>query len=715
MNEIGYIEAVGIYYPGALSKIRKSDNLLQPIFEAFTNSLESIRLLKERHKLDAKQSITISLYFTKNLFSKENFSYNFQKVVIEDTGIGFDDIEFQRLIALNNNEKGFSNKGTGRVQYLHSFNKTLISSSYIDKSSSTGYRSRVFTLSKSEPFLKKNAIIRIEEGNGEVLNTDKSSTILTFENILKEQDTKFYNLLTAEELRDNILKHYLGHFCENREDLPEIVIRKVVGNDILKELQIKSEDIPIPNEEKDVDVYYSKIGVNGIEKTSNKEILKLKAFKLPKEKLDKNDLILVSKGELASRIKLENLLANDQIDGNRYLFLLSGDYINQRDSDTRGKIDIIKRKDLKKRDEIDLFESEEILLEDIEDKTNSTILEIYNEIKMLNESQKKNIRELQRMFLLNPKTVNSLKKKIGVNDSDDTILRKVYEADAKIIAEGDAELKKQIKELSSLNTSKPDYKEKLREQVDELVKAIPIQNRTALTHYVARRKLILELFDKIIKKQLDIQKQDSRNIDEKLLHNLIFQQSSDNTETSDLWLLNEDYIYFNGTSEGQLGKILIDGNNILKESLSEEEEIYKLKQQGDATQRRPDILLFPKEGKCIIIEFKSLDTNISEHLNQINRYASLINNLSQEKYNFHTYYGYLIGENIDIDDIEDNDSDFKSAHKLNYIFRPYKRISGKFNKKDGALYTEIIKYSTLLERAMIRNKIFIEKLTKPIK
>ena len=47
---------------------------------------------------------------------------------------------------------------------------------------------------------------------------------------------------------------------------------------------------------------------------------------------------------------------------------------------------------------------------------------------------------------------------------------------------------------------------------------------------------------------------------------------------------------------------------------------------------------------------------------------------------------------------------------LDFIFRPYKRIAGKFGKKDGALYTEIIKYSTILERAKLRNRIFINKL-----
>jgi len=313
------------------------------------------------------------------------------------------------------------------------------------------------------------------------------------------------------------------------------------------------------------------------------------------------------------------------------------------------------------------------------------------------------------MFLLNPKTLKSLQRTIKIGDTDDTILRKVYEADAKIIAEKDAEIKHQIENLQELDTTEKDYQEKLSKKVDEFVKSIPLQNRIALTQYVARRKMVIELFGKILDKETEKLKAGGR-IDENLMHNLIFQQSADNPEISDLWLVNEEFIYFKGTSERQLGNIQIDGENIIKDNLSDEEEKYRLKQKGDAKQKRTDILLFPKEGKCIIIELKAPDTNVSKHLNQINRYASLINNLSKDIFNFDTYYGYLIGENIDIDDIEDNDTDFKSAHSLNFIFRPHKRIAGKFGKTDGALYTEIIKYSTLLERATLRNKIFIDKL-----
>lgn len=707
-----YLKAKGINYHGTLPKIKKKKDPLQPIFEAFTNALESIKLL-ENETQDKK--IIIDIYLNKGLVPDANNKYfDFSKMEITDTGTGFNDVEFQRLENLNDTRKGFQNKGAGRIQFIHAFDTTKVSSVYKDETSLTGFKKRIFTLSKSTVFLNNNAIIRLEDGNEHEAHENNSHTTVIFENVLasREGGDTYFKSITAESLKDSIIKHYLVYFCEHRGNLPEITIKRFIDGVGDTELNIQSGDIPNIDQEQDVTVKYSTWDAkNEIVNTSEQETLNLKAFKINKDDLEKNKLTLVSKGEGAKKITLENLLENDQIDNKRYLFLLSGDYIDDRDSDTRGEIKILNKEEFKEREKSSPFPCEnEILLEDIENKVNHTILTMYEEIKIKNKERQQNIEKLKKMFLLNDETLNSLKNKIKIDASDDAILQKVYETDVKIIAKKDAEIKRQIEALDGLNPAQEDYQENLSSKINELVKTIPLQNRTTLTQYVARRKLVLELFSKVINRELEIQQTSNKSIDEKLLHNLIFQQSSDNTEESDLWLVNEDFIYFKGTSESQLGKILLNDNTIIKENLSREEEEYRRKQEGDATQKRPDILLFPKEEKCIIIEFKSLNTNISEHLNQINRYASLINNLSKDAFNFTTYYGYLIGENIDVDDIRDNDSDFISADKLGFILRPYKRIAGKFKKTDGSLYTEIIKYSILLERAKIRNQIFIEKL-----
>lgn len=78
----------------------------------------------------------------------------------------------------------------------------------------------------------------------------------------------------------------------------------------------------------------------------------------------------------------------------------------------------------------------------------------------------------------------------------------------------------------------------------------------------------------------------------------------------------------------------------------------------DRREKRPDILLFPDEGKCVIIEFKNPNVNVSDHLTQVNKYASLLLNYSVDDFKIDTYYAYLIGEAIDGNDVQDHDSDF---------------------------------------------------------
>ena len=706
----GFITATGINYSGTLPKIKKSPNHFQPINEAITNALEAIKLLKEKYKTDNKGEIFIKLFLSSNLLSSEDDTYNFNEIVIEDNGLGFENTEFERFVALNDCRKGFSNKGSGRIQFLHFFDKSDFQSIYRNPDSSTGYSQSKFTLSKSKPFLDKNSIINIKEVTE--INSDKSYTILTLKNPLKEKDLSFYKTLTVEEIKESIISHYLAYLCENRNDLPEFIIQRFIDNKLKDNTKILSDDIPVPDNQKGIDVYYSKISMDdkSVQRTNNKETLNLKSFKISKDKLLKNGLKLTSKGEIAKEIKLESLLADDSIDSNRYLFLLSGEYINQCDTDTRGDLSIPTKEEFKKDNLNSLFSEEVILLDDIQEKANRVVEVLYDEIKTNRENKLKDVQELKKMFLLSDETLNSIK--IGLNDTDDKILEKVYQADAKLTANKDAVMKNHIQQIESLNPSDEDYEENLRTQVDELVKTMPLQNKAALTHYVARRKLVLELFDKILKKQLEIQKTNKKNIDEKLLHNLIFQQSSDNPEQSDLWLINEDFIYFQGKSEGQLNQIEIDGKKIFKKDFTKEEEEY-LKSLGENRKiKKPDVLLFPAESKCIIIEFKNPEVNVGVHLNQINRYASLIRNFSEEDLQIDTFYGYLIGEGITAREIKSFDGDFKDSYQFDYLFRPSKTIPGEGARSDGSLYTEVIKYTTLLDRAILRNKLFIEKLTK---
>lgn len=708
-----FIKATGIWYRNEINTIKKKPDVpLQPIYEAFMNAWESIldRFTKEHFK---NGSIEIAIYYLRNLFSKELGSRDVEKIVIGDNGVGLESKSYQRLINLRDDTKRHSNLGTGRIQFIHFFDHTIIDSVYKEDEQ---FKKKKVTLSKNESFLRENAIMRLDEyGNS---TETELKTEVTFENLLEEKDKEFYSGLTVQELKDEIIKHFLSLFCEYRDRLPKIHISLLENKELKEESNVVASDIPNPDKEEELSIDYSKLNENNkIVTADHQEKFQLTAFKRPSSEIKQNAIYLVSKGATCVSIDIDSLQKNDEIEGNRYMFLLSGDYLDSSDKDDRGNLRLVSKKEFKNQNEDCLIKEEVVLFDDIVEETNKTINKLYTELDTKNQEKNKTIDELQQMFLLNPVTVNKIRKTIKNTDSEETILKAVYKADSEIEAKKDDAIRQQMEELKSITPDQTDdYQNKLKEKVDELITAIPLQNRTVLSKYVARRKLVLELYEQILNKELESLK-DGKEIDERLLHNLIFQQSSslNNPEDSDLWLLNEEYIYFKGASDIMLNNVQIDGHNLIKEKLTEEELDYKKKCGKDAGRRKPDILLFPNEGKCIIVEFKAPGVDVSFHLDQINRYARLINNLSDEKFGFNTYYGYLIGEQgIDIDEIQDANPDFQSAHSLDYIFRPYLRIIGKFNRPDGALYTEIIKYSDILKRAQNRNQIFIDKLMKGI-
>ena len=708
---LGYLTAFGTKYEGRIQKIAKSTDKLRPIYEAFTNAYEAIK-----NRTEGK--IAISIHLNKTLHSEENKDFEFDNITIEDNGIGFNDEEFTRFLNLDDTSKGMGNKGSGRVQFIHYFEKAEYESVFADETSSTGFRKRVFTLSQNVAFLQKNAIVRLD--SDDEVSASVSYSILKLFNPLetnpkKQENRAFFKVVSTEELKQNIRNKFLALFCDNRNNLPEIKFQRTINGvvDTENERTITQQDIPDIDKTEDINVYYSKINMEGkVEKTENIEVLNFKSFKIDQNKLPKNSIKLVSKGEILKDIKLDNLAVDDLIDNNRYLFLLSGNIIDNADSDTRGNLYIPTEADFKKSyGESNLFPEEIITLDEIRDTTNDKINTIYPEIAEHAEKKQLEMEALKDMFLLSDETIK--RAKIKPSDDEKTALEKIYKADSELVAKKDIEIKQRIDALNKLTPNSSDYQEKLAKEVKALTREIPLQNRTSLTQHIARRKMVLELFQKTLNYELEKLKNGGR-IDEKILHNLIFQQTSDNPEDSDLWLIAEEFVHYKGVSESKLKDITYQGKKIFDKEFSEEDLRYLNSLGEKRLDKRPDILLFPQEGKCLIIELKAPDVNVSEHLTQIDFYASLIRNYTADDFQITTFYGFLIGEDIENRDVRGRISRFEHALHLDYWFRPSEKVIDFSGRVDGSIYTEVIKYSTLLQRAKLRNKIFIDKLDKGI-
>ena len=248
-----YITGYGIRYANEIPTIRKKkDTPLQPVFEAITNSWEAIRE-KYTDEHIGLGHIKVSIYYMSNAMSEAESMFDFDKICVFDNGQGLDDKSYSRLINLRDDSKNFSNKGTGRIQYVHFFDETTIESVYKKDAS---YRKKIVTLSKKKAFLQQNAIIRLD--SDEVIDATESLTTVTFHRPLEKADWNYYYALKLSELKEEILKHFLALFCDNKSNLPQIELEYYLDDALQKELKIEDSDVPNPDKEDTFDVHYSR-------------------------------------------------------------------------------------------------------------------------------------------------------------------------------------------------------------------------------------------------------------------------------------------------------------------------------------------------------------------------------------------------------------------------------------------------------------------------
>ena len=690
-----------ISYPTLMKKhVKKHSSYFQPIFEAISNSLEATS--------GKDDVITIRINKAKTLNQEQ---YSFLSIDIIDTGIGFNDDNFGRLRRLYDESKGQNNFGTGRVQYLHFFNNTDIYSVFEEEG--LKYKRRI-VLSKNFYATQKSVIWSSEK---EVVDiATPIGTMVSFYYPLNDEDQEKYNELTTIELRDRILIHYLSRFCLNRDNLQQIKLECYINSIHNKDSDqiITGKDIPQPDYTDSVQVNYSKISVDGntIIKTPNTEEFIINSYSLPCSIQKRNEVKLTSKNETVEVSGIDFSLIKDspKINNSYLLFLISSSYLTQQDSDLRGQLAIYSRKDfLKKRN---LFSGEEqILTDDIEEKVTSSITTHYKSISKVKESFEAQIDELAEMFSLDRTVLNEVGYKAG--DSDQSILKKVYEYNADISAKHDAGIKSVMDSLKELTPSSKDFKKKLNEKVKKVSELVPQINRTELVRYISKRKIILDLMQKTLDKQLDCQQKNSKGKKinhESFLHNILFSQHSDNPLDSNLWMINDDFIHYKGISESELRNIKVGSELFFREDLTKEELEELTAYNRDKLGNRPDILLFPKEHKCIIIELKSMDADVSKFVSQVSQYAGLIRQYAKDRFEITTFYAYLIGESFTLNEVKRANPFFKKAYYFDYLFCPNYPVDGGENRRDGEMYIEVIKYSTLLERAVFRNKIFTDKI-----
>jgi len=406
--------------------------------------------------------------------------------------------------------------------------------------------------------------------------------------------------------------------------------------------------------------------------------------------------------------------------GFRYIICISGNILDENISPSMDRFTFPDKKqiedDIEKGDFLCLQE-EYIFYDEIKKKIND---ELYNIVKSLIEEKEKSKYDIAKTFGISEEIAE--KVRVNINDSEEDITRKLFKSQGECFAEKSIEINKSYNDLKLEiktfdPTNKEEYETKISDLSAKLLTCISEQDKDELARYVIRRDVVVKLLKLILKNELLIQKEWKKEKEsgkpvkerqESLIHDLIFRRKTIGSP-NDLWILNEEFVHFSSCSDLPLNEIKVNGSKLLKSDVNIEEACKSVGLEIEhRLKQRPDIFIFPEEGKCILIEFKAPNIKLDLHLDQISRYAKLIANYSEKRIT--QFYGFLIGESINKIDVPDR---YRKSTYGNYWFYPSEPIRLIDKDKDtiiADIYQEIIPLSVIAGRAEIRNRSFAEKL-----
>lgn len=692
----------GVVLEEMMRMIGPSSNPLAPMLEGITNSLESILNLTD----DFERKISIELHFND---SDDNVGgKRLDYMVIEDSGNGFNDEAFTRFSNLLDKSKGFKNRGTGRLQYLHRFGKIAIESNFINDGS---YYLRSFQCNK-QSFISNNVC---KKSNSEELKT----TVKFLAPRLNNQDIKFYSSLSFQKFVSIIKSHFaLRAYLEKEKGIafPSIELKYCYNFADSETILITKNDLPQPSEQGSFEVSYQSASLDKnskvcwhIDSSKPPEKFEWLVFDFTEEEIDRHGAFLCSKDIPIEELENSVLKKSKGCNGTKRLAAFYGPYLDKAEN-VNHAVDSF---NIKSRDEVssvsrDLFDNDSVVyIDDIRKQANNELKIIFEEVMSAQKAAEQNVHRLAKELGISEQFANKVLKSISLNDDEDSITSKLLIEEARFIADKSNTTRKCLDDLRKLDPTSDDYREQLESKSKQVSELIDAQNKEELSKYVVRRGLVVKLLNKILRNELDVQNKEipkGKNRDrEGIIHDLIFKRKKTSSSVNDLWILDEEFVHFDGFSETHFTKMqLKDGSPFLApEALDEMKEI------GFKPDRRPDVFLFADEGKCIVIEFKEPETDLADYLQQMPRYCQLIANYGQVK--VEKFYCYLVGEKIfpEADLNEYEESVTGSWYRDSVPIRATKKNT---RSVIANMRLEVIKLSDIAKRAHTRNKSFADKL-----
>jgi hypothetical protein len=636
-------------------------NTLLPLFEAIVNSIQAIEEDSATKpgiiEIDVVRSTQKELEFEGQEKLPEIVDF-----IIRDNGVGFNEANFESFnYAHSTYKKG--GKGIGRFTWLRAFQRAEIESRFKENNN---WFLRKYNFEPTKKGIEKHSI--------EQVNTTKERYTIVKLKGLKEDYRKWCNTKT-EDIALKIIEHTFIYFLN--ENCPRILINdlgtQVVVNDMfqvftngqvkVKSLKIRENDFKLSI----VKLYSNKVD-NKIHYCANNREVDTDKISIDIPEFD-NFLIDKEENKFSVAVYVEGDFLDDNVNEERTSINFSKGEVEFPDQTTQEEL----RKSIS-----------EILLTEFEDQIVKLSETRFNKVKEFVSNHPR----YKQLLKYKPEKL----RRIPSTLAEDKMEIEVF----KIQQELELDVKKETKHVLKFIDNEKDMDDFDETHKELYAKIIEVGN-AKLSEYVIHRKLVLDLFDKLLK----------RNAHEKAVHSLIFplQTYSDEIgfEDHNLWILDEKLSYH--------------------KYLASDKSFKKIEPVDSDSKGRPDIIIFNKPfafandakpyESIVLVEFKRpMRDDYTEQENpiaQVNKYArEIMQGEVKDKYEREfdyrentPIYAYII-------------CDLTKKLKAFASDAGYKKLpsgDGYFSFNDNYnMYIEIMSFDKILNDSKERNRVLFEKL-----
>ena len=641
---------------------------LIPLYEAVVNSLHAIEEKRKENPLFTSGKITIEIIRSEQqaLFDGSELPHVIG-FIITDNGVGFNERNMLSFLESDSTYKAdIGGKGVGRFSWLKTFRTAAISSVYRENGN---LLKRDFVFSLNNPYVN-DTLVDCEDDQ-------ECYTRVTLDTYLKEYSQDVPKQIDTIAMR--VIQHCLVYFLGT--DCPQIVIKDNLNSIMLNQLfkdKFKIED-------------------NTINFAINDSVFNLLNVKIEDSAFRGNRLYLCANNRLVDSKDLENNIVDldrqiferhgfwyvgiltsnyldDHVDMNRLSFSIPDSGTSMFDNISIEKI--IKESCVRIQDYLDEY------LKPIAEEKTRRVSEYATEIAP----------QFRHLLKYMPDEIASIKPRLNDDKLDDEL----YKIKRKFDKNAKNERKELLDKIDEINMSTDEYEEYFQKQIEKISDA----NSAVLADYVAHRRVIIDLFERGLRRQ-----DDGKFNKEKYMHSLIYPMKSTaddlGYEAHNLWLIDETLSYCSYISSD------IPFDNDPKQ---ERTDIMILDHPVAVSENKND----GKEFDTIVLfelkrPMRDDYTDSNNPITQLYDYVHKIRNgEAKDKYhrpiragNTTKFYLYAICDITSKLDRFLYQQDFKpTPDKLGYY---------KFNDSYNA-YFEILSYDKILNDAKKRNRVLFEKL-----